>query len=144
MYYMKTITTRLPDELAEMLDTVSNKSDFIRTAIEAAFNKNEPDDSKFVTKQQVVELIKQTINVKQKESTGTVTLGDPVDYPKFKLVRSRNDITTEIAQLEAERDEMLEFSQDQLINKKIALDYKSQIDAVWAEFHSIGKESLNV
>jgi hypothetical protein len=44
-----------------MIDTVPNKSDFIRNAIEAAFNKNELDDNKYVTKQQVIDLIKQEL-----------------------------------------------------------------------------------
>jgi Arc/MetJ-type ribon-helix-helix transcriptional regulator len=58
MYYMKMMTLRLPDELVEMLDTLPNKSDFIRSAIESAFDKNEEPEHQFVTKQQVIELIR--------------------------------------------------------------------------------------
>ena len=144
MYYMKTITTRLPDELVEMLDTLPNKSNFIRSAIESAFNKNEVDDSKYVTKQQVIDLIKQTVGIRQKESmvaSSRPTAWSTIqEYPKELPVRSKNDITTEISQLEAERDEKLEYSQDYAENRRITLDYKTQIDALWADYNILKKE----
>lgn len=58
MYYMRTITLRLSDELVEMLNTLPNKSDFIRQAIEVAFNKNEEPEDRYVTRKEVVELIR--------------------------------------------------------------------------------------
>lgn len=61
MYYMKVLTIRLPDELGDMLDTVPNKSDFIRTAIEKAFNDNEDYSDKYVTRAQVLDLIRQEL-----------------------------------------------------------------------------------
>ena len=62
------------------------------------------------------------------------------EYPKELPVRSKNDITTEISQLEAERDEKLEYSQDYAENRRITLDYKTQIDALWADYNILKKE----
>jgi Arc/MetJ-type ribon-helix-helix transcriptional regulator len=82
MYYMKMITLRLPDELVEMLNTLPNKSDFIRSAIESAFNKNEEPSNQYVTKEQVVELIRNELQSKQINSpapTGTAFVPRPPD-----------------------------------------------------------------
>lgn len=90
-----------------------------------------------------IETLKTTI--KQSQVDSSIASSRPTawstiqEYPKELPIRSRNDITTEISQLEAERDEKLEYSQDYAENKRITLDYKTQIDALWAEFHAIGR-----
>ena len=69
MYYMKTITLRLSDELVEMLNTLPNKSDFIRQAIETAFNKNEEPGNKYLSKDEVIELIRLGLATSNKNVT---------------------------------------------------------------------------
>ena len=74
----------------------------------------------------------------QIDSLGRVTpfTAEPV---MVEVPVTRNDITTEIARLEAEKDDKLEYCQDHKEQNKITLDYKQQTDKLWAQFHALNK-----
>jgi len=75
-------------------------------------------------------------------SDGTVSPKDPTKPSSFTTqpALTRNEITSEIARLEAERDEKLEYSQDAVENKRVGLVYKAKIDWLWTQFHALGKD----
>lgn len=128
---MKQLLVKIDDGLMNELNKLPNKSEAVREAILLYLGGLGSPRAEISTidEDRVRQIIKEEL------SKQTPTFVDAF----VPTGRSKNDITTEIGQLEAERDEKLEYSQDYTDNKRITLEYKAKIDALWAEFHATDK-----
>lgn len=145
---MKTKKTfRLSDEAIAVLASQPNATEYLEEVLRGkapninTTNSSAPETNKPLTEGRVLYLIQQEVAKitppyrmypPQPQSQNTTNSSVPINR--------KSQITTEIARLEAERDEKLEWCQDVQEGNNIALECNQQTDKLWAQFHAIKDE----
>ena len=133
----------LSEKALERADSTGNRSQYIEQLLMNAATR----PLEVVPLQQLITLLDEKLKTQGRVIVKPAdTYDTPTSTPLSKNVasaapnRTTKSILDEITQLEAEREEKLEYNQDPTDINKIHKQYTDQIKLLWDEYHNLKKE----